>query len=393
MSSIRFTHLTVMALAVSAAISLLVGCTTVKDYYQRYTGELDESGREPTGYYQHADIKQYSDPVVIPQSLNVPPINEDLVVPPMPANAVNGPVGEQMDIRAPRAPYRSESGLHTQWSSGEAILWFDKNGSHGINSEHDAWLLLGKVLKSLDIKVGEESADNYELTTAARDFNEFGQPYSPADLAAGAPRYRQIYRLRIGRNYDDSLGIATQMIGSMTMLSSGYLMPDLLDPIELQRFAMGFSNNIIHIIEDQNRVQTQGPQELNVILDTDKNGHACFVVDSSYEMTMNMLRDLFPRYEWVILEDSVNKAYLKLETEEEDADFYHERGVDSFALEDGEYYVRVGIDGDKSIITFYDDDDMPLPQSTLSRIYSGFSQALIKEFENYSAVNVVTITN
>ncbi len=393
MSSIRFTHLTVMALAVSAAISLLGGCTTVKDYYQRYTGELDESGREPTGYYQHADIKQYSDPVVIPQSLNVPPINEDLVVPPMPANAVNGPVGEQMDIRAPRAPYRSESGLHTQWSSGEAILWFDKNGSHGINSEQDAWLLLGKVLKSLDIKVGEESADNYELTTAARDFNEFGQPYSPADLAAGAPRYRQIYRLRIGRNYDDSLGIATQMIGSMTMLSSGYLMPDLLDPIELQRFAMGFSNNIIHIIEDQNRVQTHGPQELNVILDTDKNGHACFVVDSSYEMTMNMLRDLFPRYEWVILEDSVNKAYLKLETEEEDADFYHERGVDSFALEDGEYYVRVGIDGDKSIITFYDDDDMPLPQSTLSRIYSGFSQALIKEFENYSAVNVVTITN
>ena len=393
MSSIRFTHLTVMALAVSAAISLLGGCTTVKDYYQRYTGELDESGREPTGYYQHADIKQYSDPVVIPQSLNVPPINEDLVVPPMPANAVNGPVGEQMDIRAPRAPYRSESGLHTQWSSGEAILWFDKNGSHGINSEQDAWLLLGKVLKSLDIKVGEESADNYELTTAARDFNEFGQPYSPADLAAGAPRYRQIYRLRIGRNYDDSLGIATQMIGSMTMLSSGYLMPDLLDPIELQRFAMGFSNNIIHIIEDQNRVQTQGPQELNVILDTDKNGHACFVVDSSYEMTMNMLRDLFPRYEWVILEDSVNKAYLKLETEEEDADFYHERGVDSFALEDVEYYVRVGIDGDKSIITFYDDDDMPLPQSTLSRIYSGFSQALIKEFENYSAVNVVTITN
>ena len=107
----------------------------------------------------------------------------------------------------------------------------------------------------------------------------------------------------------------------------------------------------------------------------------------------HMLRDLFPRYEWVILEDSVNKAYLKLETEEEDADFYHERGVDSFALEDGEYYVRVGIDGDKSIITFYDDDDMPLPQSTLSRIYSGFSQALIKEFENYSAVNVVTITN
>lgn len=393
MSSIRFIHLAVMALAVSTAASLLDGCTTVKDYYQRYTGRLDESGREPTGYYQHADIKQCADPVVIPPSLSVPPINKDLVVPPMPANAVNGPIGEQMDIRAPRAPYRSESGLHTQWSSGEAILWFDKNGSHGIHSEQDAWILLGKVLKSLDIKVGEESADNYELTIAARDFNEFGQPYSPADLAAGAPRYRQIYRLRIGRNYDDSLGIATQMIGSMTMLSSGYLMPDLLDPIELQRFAMGFSNHIIHVIDDQNRIQTQGPQELNVILDTDKNGHACFVVDSSYEMTMNMLRDLFPRYEWVILEDSVNKAYLKLETEEEDADFYHERGVDSFALEDGEYYVRVGIDGDKSIITFYDDDDMPLPQSTLSRIYSGFSQALIKEFENYSTANVVKVTN
>ncbi len=389
----RFSQLTALAVAITTSMSMLGGCTTVKDYYQRYTGELDESGREPTGYYQHTDIKQKVDPVVVPDPLANPPINKDLTVPPMPVNAVKGPIGEEMDIRAPRAPYRSESGLHTQWSAGEAILWFDKNGAHGIYSEQDAWNLLGRVLKSLDIKVGEESADNYELTTAARDFNEFGQPYSPADLAAGAPRYRQIYRLRIGRNYDDSLGIATQMIGSMTMLSSGYLMSDLLDPIELQRFAMGFSNHIIHVIDDQNKAKVQGPEELSVILDTDKNGHACFVVDSSYETTMNMLRDLFPRYEWVVLEDSVNKAYLKLETEEEDADFYHERGVDSFALEDGEYYVRVGVDGDKSIITFYDDDDMPLPQSTLSRIYSGFSQALIKEYQNYSSLEVVSLTN
>ena len=108
---------------------------------------------------------------------------------------------------------------------------------------------------------------------------------------------------------------------------------------------------------------------------------------------MNLLRDLFPRYEWTILEDSVNKSYLKLETEEEDADFYHERGVDSFALEDGEYYVRVGIDGDKSIITFYDDDDMPLSSTVLSHIYSGFSQALIKEYQNYSSLEVVTVSH
>lgn len=385
--------MTIMAVAVVSAVSILGGCATVKNFYQRYTGKLDESGREPTGYYQHADIKQKADPVVIPDGLSVPPANADLTVPPMPDNAVDGPVGEKMDIRAPRAPYRSESGLHTQWSSGEAIIWFDNNGTHGIHSEDAAWALLGKVLKQLNLQVGKESPDDYEVTTAAADFNEFGQPYTPADLASGAPRYRQIYRLRVGRNDDGSLGIATQMIGSMTMLSNGYLMADLLDPIEQQRFSMGFSNHIIHVIDEQNKVQSENPIDLNVTLDTDKNGHACFVVDSSYEMTMNLLRDLFPRYEWTILEDSVNKSYLKLETEEEDADFYHERGVDSFALEDGEYYVRVGIDGDKSIITFYDDDDMPLSSTVLSRIYSGFSQALIKEYQNYSSLEVVTVSH
>ena len=211
------------------------------------------------------------------------------------------------------------------------------------------------------------------------------------DLSTGAPRYRQIYRIRIGRNAQGDLGIATQLIGSMTMLSSGYLMSDLLNQIELQRFSMGFSNHIIHIIDEQNRVVTSDPLSLTVTLDTDKNGHACFVASAPYDLTMNMLRDLFPRYEWQILEDSINKSYLKLETEEEDADFYHEKGVDSFALPDGEYYVRVGIDGDKSIITFYDEDDMPLSSSVLSRIYSGFSEALAQEFSNYKSLSEDTI--
>lgn len=375
--------------AVSVAVlSSLSGCATVREYWQRYTEDIDKSAREPTGYYEHAEVKKTSKGLVIPDGMVDPVSDTSLDIPDLPVNASDGPVGEEMDIRPPMAPLRSELGLQSQWTGGEAFIWFDVAGSHGVNDEASAWELLQKVLAKLNVAVGKTAPDAYDLTTVAADFNEFGSPYNVSDYGNSALRYRQIYHIRVGRGNDGRIGIATSLIGSMTMLASGYMMKDILDPIELQRFGMGFSNHIIHALEQSHNEKTQLPDVLTVTLEQDKNGQTCLAVDAPYDTTWKVVKQMLPKYHWDITEQSASKGSFKVNISDDSEDVYHEQGVDYFALDEDDYVVRLALEGRRTMITFFDEKDKALKDSLVERLYSGFSQALSKEFALYRSESI-----
>ena len=265
----------------------LSGCVTIRNYWQEYFG-MDKSSREPTGYYEHSDAEVTNNRIVVPQSLDNPGINPELQIPVVNKKLLTGPVGEAVDVRAPTAPYRSDVGCHTQWSSGEAIVWFENDGSHGIKTEDDAWMLLASVLKTMNVAVGKIAQGQYVLTTIARDFTEFGKPYDDTDADLGLKRYKQIYQIRVGRNAQGEIGIATKLVGSMTSLSSGTKMKDVLDMIEQERFAMGFSNQIIHEIDTKNQQSAYDPDNLIVSLGQDNNNHDAILVEAPFETTMEL---------------------------------------------------------------------------------------------------------
>ncbi len=366
--------------ALAAAVMLSVsGCTSIREYWQYYVWR-DTSPREATGYYQHAEAEVVPDRLQVPEGLDNPVTDPLMEIPPLPPQAAAGRVGEDLDVRAPVAPLRSDLGLRSAWSGGEAYVWFEPNGAHGITDEDQAWMLLGKVLQRLNVGVGKLTPDAYEVTTASADYNEYGGPYTAQDSVTGALRYNQIYRLRVGRNAAGNLGIATQLIGSMTMLSGGHLIEDLLGPIELERFGMGFSNHIIRELEQEAAASQTVEATYEITLGQDDNGHEAIFVSAPYEMTWEKVRAMLPKYGAEIKEYSVTQGTVKFEVEDEDPEFWQERGVNSFNLEEGSYVIRVGLEKGKSGITFYDKDDKPLQPAQVDRIYPGFSQALSKEF-------------
>ena len=369
-------------LAVSACAVLVMnlsGCTNVKEYWEYYLGGIDEYAREATGFEKVAEAKQRRGTIRVPQGLEDPKTDPTMDVPPISKKAMSYPVGDDLDIRAPVAPLRSDLGVHSQWSNGEAIVWFEQGGEHGVSSEADAWRLLGTVLKKMNIGTGKVSADQYSLTTAVRDFNEFGAPYTQADLNGGAMKYRQVYRIRIGRNQNGELGIASTLIGSMTILPlSGKNIEDVLNPIEQERFAMGFSNAIIHVLDGSSDEGTTSGNAA-VVLGRDHNGNEALMVDAHYETVWAALRKMLPEYNWEIREFSLSNGRLLVDVDDQDAELFHNKGVDSFAIDEGEYTVRVGEEDSKTVITFYDKDGMPLKAGTVDRIYSGFAQALTRE--------------
>ena len=361
----------------------LSGCVTIRNYWQEYFG-MDKSSREPTGYYEHTYAEVTNNHIVVPQSLDNPGINPELQIPVVNKKLLTGPVGEAVDVRAPTAPFRSDVGCHTQWSSGEAIVWFENDGSHGIKTEDDAWMLLASVLKTMNVAVGKIAQGQYVLTTIARDFTEFGKPYDDTDADLGLKRYKQIYQIRVGRNAQGEIGIATKLVGSMTSLSSGTKMKDVLDMIEQERFAMGFSNQIIHEIDTKNQQSAYDPDNLIVSLGQDNNNHDAILVEAPFETTMELLNGMLPRCGWKINSHSVAKAEYEVEVLDSADDLIKLGANIRLDIKHGKYKIRSGIHGSSTAITFYDEKDAPLPSQDVSRLYPGFADVLVDEFKSYS---------
>ncbi|MGN0895808.1 MAG: outer membrane protein assembly factor BamC [Succinivibrio sp.] len=364
----------------------LSGCVTIRNYWQEYFG-MDKSSREPTGYYEHSDAEVTNNRIVVPQSLDNPGINPELQLPVVNKKLLTGPVGEAVDVRAPTAPYRSDVGCHTQWSSGEAIVWFEHDGSHGIKTEDDAWMLLASVLKTMNVAVGKIAQGQYVLTTIARDFTEFGKPYDDTDADLGLKRYKQIYQIRVGRNAQGEIGIATKLVGSMTSLSSGTKMKDVLDMIEQERFAMGFSNQIIHEIDTKNQQSAYDPDNLIVSLGQDNNNHDAILVEAPFEITMELLNGMFPRCGWKINSHSVAKAEYDVEVLDSADDLIKLGANIRLDIKHGKYKIRLGIHGSSTAITFYDEKDAPLSSQEVSRLYPSFADVLVDEFKSYSGAS------
>ena len=364
----------------------LSGCVTIRNYWQEYFG-MDKSSREPTGYYEHSDAEVTNNRIVVPLSLDNPGINPELQFPVVNKKLLTGPVGEAVDVRAPTAPYRSDVGCHTQWSSGEAIVWFEHDGSHGIKTEDDAWMLLASVLKTMNVAVGKIAQGQYVLTTIARDFTEFGKPYDDTDADLGLKRYKQIYQIRVGRNAQGEIGIATKLVGSMTSLSSGTKMKDVLDMIEQERFAMGFSNQIIHEIDTKNQQSAYDPDNLIVSLGQDNNNHDAILVEAPFETTMELLNGMFPRCGWKINSHSVAKAEYDVEVLDSADDLIKLGANIRLDIKHGKYKIRLGIHGSSTAITFYDEKDAPLSSQEVSRLYPSFADVLVDEFKSYSGAS------
>ena len=203
--------------------------------------------------------------------------------------------------------------------------------------------------------------------------------------ARGALRYTQIYQCRVGRNNYGELGIGTKMIASMTSLSNGKQMEDNLSVIEQERFAMGFTNNLIHELSITDTVASYDPDSLVISLDRDSNNHVAIMVEAPFETTMRLLNIALPTMKWKVAKYSVEKAEYEIEIEEMTEAFYRRSGLPRPpSMPVSNYKIRVGIEGSRCSITFYDTKDDPLT-TEVTELYPTVSAALAKAFREYIA--------
>lgn len=371
---------------------VMSGCITIKNQYQKVFG-VDESMQESTGYYSYLDAELSNNNIVVPEGLDNPGKNSQLKVPAVDPKTLRGNVGKHVDVRPPAAPYRADFGSYTQWIDNEAIVWFEKDGTHGIRTEDDAWMLIDSMLRSMKVGIGEVADGQYVLTTIASDYSDYGKPYSDLDADTGLLRYRQIYQLRVGRNSANEIGIASRLLASGRYLSNGYSSNKDLDPIEQERFTMGFSNNIIHALNERFVERAYDPENLVITLGKDNNGHDAILVEAPFDTTNKLLVKTFPRIGWSVTAHSVAKAQYDIEVLDSSDELVMYSNSTLLDIDHGTYKIRVGIHGNMSAITLYDKDDAPVPYEVISRIYQGFAQVMSAQFVEYTKnqANVVKV--
>lgn len=93
---------------------------------------------------------------------------------------------------------------------------------------------------------------------------------------------------------------------------------------------------------------------------------------------------MLPRCGWKINSHSVAKAEYEVEVLDSADDLIKLGANIRLDIKHGKYKIRLGIHGSSTAITFYDENDAPLPSQEVSRLYPGFADVLVDEFKSYS---------
>lgn len=392
MSSLKIRTVALVA-AASAASILLSACSTVSDAWDSVTSDSDSSLRTPTGYYEHAESRQKADPLKVPVGLSTPYTDHSLDIPPLMANKVSQSfIGENADVRPPVIGQTSEIGANIVSNGDNAIVWFQPYGKLNVTTPQQAWTLLKASLSYLKIPVKKVDDQNYSIVTGYADYDSTGALYDDVSDDVGARRYREAFSIDVGysktpglgQGYNQrQIGLFISLAGASIKDSDGDAVNDKLNVIQKRNFTVGFGNTIVNALAKQTAPAEIIPDRVQVLLGRDNNGQNAFIVNVPYEATWNVMRGVASNYSFTLQEYSVSRSSITFKNSEENADFYRKMGVSPVVLDSGKYIFRLGVNGNQTIITIYNEDDKPLDAAKVAALYPGISSIITKEFGAY----------
>ena len=362
---------------------LLSACSTVGDVWDYATTSSDSSLRTPTGYYDHTHSQELQDPLVVPSGLSNPYTDHAFDVPNQSVTEQSRLlVGEAMDVRPPVVSQVGESGIEIMSQGSEALVWFLPYNKFNVHTVNDAWTALGLALNFMKVPVAESNPASYAVATAPAWYAPDGTLYSNINEDFESPRYNQVFRINVGTSTQGVVGYSVSLVSSSPDEDNERAVA-VLNPRQQSSFTVGFANSIIKALVQQQAQAEVVPDVVNVFLGRDNNDQDALFVNAPYQATWNVMRGLLSQYGFTVEEYSVSSSSLNVVYEERDPEEYRNMGLQPFNLTSGDYIVRLGVSGNQTVITFYDEDDRPLTGSTVATLYQGMSQAIVREFEVY----------
>ena len=358
----------------------LSACSNVDN--KRAQGDFDYAKKqEPTEF-------------VVPENLDKPAAQQEFLI----SNKINqqGPVGKNMDIRAPSLVLPIAASSRVVADSNEAIIWFDK-----VLEDKDLLVFIKDSLISQlisddvsydTVKLSTPSDDNLKGKTEVYESHwyhnevETGWLFTDIELSTSMRFRYEFYIKPHGR----SVSLKVSLIDYMKTDHDGGT--KMIDPIDQQRAEMAMLNEIIAQVDYNYRLEQRenrlmrADQKL-VTIGQNKVSEAAYVVEMSLDNLWDNMPIFFEKHGCTIIDlDESNKIYYVDFTKHNismwESIWGDERPV--IDISDAKYqFVLTALDdkNQKTSVTIYNSDGEPLSLEVLERIFPVMEAGL--SFKNF----------
>lgn len=327
------------------------------------------NARQASGDFEYAN-KQEAKQIVIPSDLKTPAAHDDFSI--IAEDKVYGPVGQNVDVRAPSLvlPIAASSRPVTQ--SSESIIWFDK-----VLEDKDLKVFIVDAIKAQltedEVKLLSESDDSKLLTSDwYHKEKEKGVVFTEITLSESKKFAFEVDAKPHGR----SVSVKVKLIDYMKTDQRGSTKQ--ADPIDQQRAEMEMLNNITAQVDYQYRLQQRenrllkATQKIVTIGENDKN-EPSYIVDMESDLLWQNLPIFFERHGFEVTDLNEDKKvyyvnFVKPETSIWDAIWGDDVPVVEF--ENRKYQFLVSAQDEKSVVTIYDEDGFALTEEKLETVFT-----------------------
>lgn len=330
------------------------------------------------GNFDYA-TKQESRALIVPENLDKPEQKGEFLI----SNEINkqGPIGKDMDIRAPSLVLPIAASSRTEAESSDAIIWFDK-----VLEDQD---LLVFIKNSLISQLASDEVSYNTLDISNDDLKGMSEVYESewyhSEVETGwlfsnievstSMRFR--YELFL-KPHGRSVSLKVALIDYMKTNEQGGSKE--IDPIDKLRAEMAMLNEIVGQVDYNYRLKLRENRLMRanqklVTIGENKESENAYVVEMGLDNLWDNMPIFFEKYGFIVNDlNETNKIYYvdftKPDTSIWDSIWGDEIPVIDVA--DAKYkFVLATLDDEaqKTSVSIYNSDGQPLSLATLERIF------------------------
>lgn len=325
--------------------------------------------KRASGDFEYANKREASI-ITIPQDLDKPEQYNDFFV----SNKINqnGPIGEQVDIRAPSLVLPVATSSRVVRESDKAIIWFDK-----VLEDKDLPLFIYSAIEE------QLANDDVNLTVINGDEKIFESDWYHSEIESGFWPYKTVeqsesmrfrYQL-VTKPHGRSVSLAVSLVDYMKTNQSGG--SKTMDPIDQQRAEMAMINEIVAQVDYKYRLQQKENRLLRatqhlVTIGQNPEAEPAYIVEMESELLWTNLPIFFSKYGFDITDMNEGKKIYFVDFVKPDNSLWASIWGDDIPvveIEDTKYQFVLAAVEDNTALTIYDGDGNVLPESTLNRIF------------------------
>lgn len=343
-----------------------------------------EERRVANGGFDYLQSKQ-TNGVKIPQGAQTPEYSDQYAIPDLDKNAKTDLVGNEVPVVSPSVVMPVVTGSHVEEGSKKAVVWFDQ-----VRDDKDLdtaiWDSLISFLEEREIGVTYFNKDEQLLITDWLIYNE-QESSSWYDWNATDREVGKRFEFRLEKKSHGRSAALTAKLTDYKESVNGKPVVDM-STADVRANEVDILNKVIsHYQDQQRRDDVRRIREIQEGLKTElgfnAKGDPAFIVDGAYTVTWPRLLLVFRKLGFNVKDLDQSSGLLFVEYVGADVSWWDKLWGDdgnTLPLEETDYRVQLEeIDGDKTSISFMNEDNEPLEAQTMSDIYEGFSAVMAEK--------------